>query len=403
MGVGLAEEVTGQQKKTLVFLSVCIFFISIGEGMTTPAIPLLGKQLGASYSEIGFFMTGFSVSYALTAIAAGRLSDRFGRKKLLLCSLGLCLAAALGYIWTTSPAGLLLFRTIEGLAKGSMVTVAEAIITDNTVRSNRDRETGRFASAYGLGMVCGNLLGGIIMEYLGLRLVFPFYPTLVSLLILATVFVLADSYQGGSGEWNATERKALLAEIKKLWPICFVGFAFTGYLYTVSGFLSMVAAFFQVSFLGTGIVFALFWCCRFFAFAGAGTLSQKTGRKRMFLLGISLVVLSAAVFVAARNVWFLLTAVILGGIGTGIMYPLSVAHIADQASPEHRGFAMGFWELTAALGMIVQTALSGILGELGGVHLTYALSLAVALLAVVVIGVFIENKPLPGNNVTRSV
>jgi MFS family permease len=57
----------------------------VGEGMTAPAIPLLGSNFGASYSLIGFFMTGYSVAYGIMTILSGRFSDIFGRKK-FFCS-----------------------------------------------------------------------------------------------------------------------------------------------------------------------------------------------------------------------------------------------------------------------------------------------------------------------------
>ncbi|WP_227764805.1 MFS transporter [Zhaonella formicivorans] len=379
---------------TLRLLELLIFLLSIGEGLTAPAIPLLGQKLGASYSYIGFFMTGYAFAYALMTIIAGRLSDHLGRKRLLLFSTAVAMSATAGYYFASNAWLLMLFRALEGMSRGIFWPVAGALLADNTTSADSNLAAGRFSAAYGTGVALGNLWGGYLMQYVDLKAVFPFYPFLSLAAFFLVSWFLNENKVAQQAAYHKRLKTGSIAwqEIKRIWPICFVGFAYSGFLYSLSGLLSLVAVHYNVSYLGIGVIFALFWCCRLIAFVGAGWSAGRIGCKPVLLAGIALAALAAAMFLMARQFWLIAAAAVLGGIGTGIMYPLTVALIADSASPSYRGFDMGFMELTAALGMIIQTALAGILGQLGGVQITYLFALVVCLIAIVITALFVNDN-----------
>ena len=90
------------KRRSLRSIGALIFLVSVGEGMTAPAIPLLGSNFGASYSLIGFFMTGYSVAYGIMTILSGRFSDILA-EKILLFSVLVCFLASFGYCFAGSP------------------------------------------------------------------------------------------------------------------------------------------------------------------------------------------------------------------------------------------------------------------------------------------------------------
>lgn len=375
--------------KPLRLLSILIFLVSLGEGLTAPAIPLLGLRLGASYSYIGFFMTGYALAYAAMTITAGRMSDLWGRKKILLFSLVVAVIAATGYYFAFSARCLLVFRTLEGASRGILWPAAAATIADHSTAANRDQAAGRFSAAYGSGVAIGNLLGGYLMEYINFSLVFPPYPVLSLLAFLLILTFFNNSAEVKESAAGHRSNGLAWQEIKKIWPICYVGFAYSGFLYSISGLLSLVAAHYRVSSMGIGVIFALFWCCRLVAFLGAGHTVKAFGRRPVLLLGIALAACAACTFILAEYFLLLLLAAVIGGIGTGIMYPMSIAIVADSSSPGYRGFNMGFWELVAAVGMIMQTALAGLLAQYGGVKYTYLFTMGTCLSALLVAFFFI--------------
>ncbi|MCR6545373.1 MFS transporter [Dehalobacterium formicoaceticum] len=385
-----------QKTRSLRSIGLLIFLVSIGEGMTAPAIPLVGSGLGASYSLIGFFMTGYSVAYCIMTILSGRCSDIWGRKKILLFSIFLCFCASLGYCFAQSSYSLLIFRTLEGMSRGILWVVLEAILADNTLPENRGRESGRFTFFYGMGAMSGCIIGGLVMEYFPLTTVFPAYPVfcvLAFIIGLRGITEVAEGEEVLDGEASAGF-PAYWREFKIIWPFCYLFFVYAGFLYSISGMLSMVAGYFQVSYLGIGFTFALFWGCRTISFAVSGRLSDNLGRKPLLMGASIMLAIAAALFIVGASFNSITLAAIFGGMGTGFMYPLLVAGVADNASRGYSGFDLGLMEFIGSLGMITQTGLSGLLGEHGGVQMTYSFTLLVSLVAIVIASFFIKKDKI---------
>ncbi|MEL7565988.1 MAG: MFS transporter [Dehalobacterium sp.] len=381
--------------KSLRSIGILIFLVSVGEGMTAPAIPLLGNNLGASYSLIGFFMTGYSLTYGIMTILSGRLSDILGRKKILLFSVIICFLASLGYCFAATPHALLVFRTLEGMSRGILWVVLEAILADNTEPLNRGKESGRFTTFYGIGAMLGCVLGGLLMEYYSLTTVFPLYPFLCVLAFFIGQKGVTEIPQKGETTHHGpdhSEYRALWREIKIIWPLCYIFFTYAGFLYSISGLLSMVAGYFDVSYLGIGLIFALFWGCRVFSFSSSGMITERIGRKSLLISGVICLVAAASLFIMGEGFWSISIAAAFGGIGTGILFPLCISMVADMASPGYSGFGMGFLEFIGSIGMIAQTGISGLLGQYGGVRMTYSFTLLVCLIAILIAGVFIKEK-----------
>lgn len=383
--------------KTLRAIGILIFLVSVGEGMTAPAIPLLGNSLGASYSLIGFFMTGYSITYGIMTIISGRLSDLLGRKSILLFSIMICFLASLGYCFAATPHALLAFRTLEGMSRGILWVVLEAILADNTEPSNRGKESGRFTTFYGVGAMLGCILGGFLMEYFDLTFVFPLYPFLClgAFFIAQRRITEITHVKVRVKKSTHSEYQNLWREIKIIWPLCYLFFTYAGFLYAISGLLSMVAGYFAVSYLGIGFVFALFWGCRVISFSNSGVVSEKIGRKALLIVGILFLNMAAILFIVGGGFFSIAVAAAFGGIGTGILFPLLISMVADMASPGYSGFGMGFLEFIGSIGMVAQTSISGLLGQYGGVKMTYAFTLLVCLIGIVIAGVFIKERVNP--------
>lgn len=387
------------QKRTLRTIELLIFVLSVGEGMTAPAIPLLGESLGASYSFIGFFMTGFSFAYGAMTLVSGRLSDYWGRKWILISSIILCFFSSLGYCLAQTGGSLLFFRTMEGMGKGALWVIAEAILADNTSVENRSRATGRFTVAYGLGAMIGCLSGGFLMQFIDFKAVFPFYPVFCFISIGVALKGINEIPVSHEHHQLSAHRTDLFKEVKAILPICYVFFTYTGFLYSVWGLLSIVASYYQVDYLGIGVIFALFWFCRIISFWGAGSAEKICSRKVLLIGGVVFLSAAAALFILAVNIWFLMVAAILGGIGTGILFTLSVVIVADASSPGYKGFAMGAMEFAGSVGMVAQTALSGLLGQYGGIRFTYLFTLIICLLGIGVVIRFVKTAgPTPAQD-----
>ena len=369
--------------------------MSVGEGMTAPALPLYGDSLGASYKQLGFLMTGYSVAYALMTVIAGKVSDHIGRKGILLISIFLSIVASTGYFLSATPVVLLMFRTLEGASRGILWPISEAIVADNTTSSVRDKAMGRFTAAYGAGVTLGTLLGGYVTQYISLTAVFPVYPILGIIVFATSLLGITEASPDEQCHGKALGKLDVAnfkREIKKIWPLCYVGFAYAGFLYSLWALLSKVADSFGVSSVNIGVIFALFWGSRMIAFMLCGNIAAVLGRKRVLVFGVLLCALSAGTLLTAQNFTLLAMAAACGGAGTGLTFPLSITLVSNQASPAYRGFAIGFLEFCMGIGMITQTALSGIIGEAGGVQSTYLFTFAVIMVAIPIALFFIHDE-----------
>lgn len=155
----------------VIFLTV--FIDLIGFGIVVPLIALYSKSYGASGWLIGVIGASFSAAQFVFAPIWGRLSDRLGRRPILLISTA---GAALSYVLfavgsglanhTAALAILLISRTFAG-ACGGNITVAQAYIADITPPESRSKRMGLIGMAFGLGFIFGPVIGGLGLKYLG--------------------------------------------------------------------------------------------------------------------------------------------------------------------------------------------------------------------------------------------
>src|ERR1051326_8000188 len=161
-------------KKPSVFIIFLTVFIDlIGFGMVLPLLPIFARNLDASGFTIGMLMASFSAMQFLFAPVWGRLSDRIGRRPVLLLSTAGAMISyaifALGCGLTGRTALVVLFgsRIFAGIC-GANITVAQAYIADITPPEDRSRKMGLIGMAFGLGFIVGPALA-VIAQYVTRR------------------------------------------------------------------------------------------------------------------------------------------------------------------------------------------------------------------------------------------
>src|ERR1700722_12163963 len=147
----------------IIFLTVLIDLI--GFGLLLPLIPVYSQKFGATGWEIGAIMASYSAMQFLFAPIWGRLSDRVGRRPILLSSTACACLSYVIFAIGSSFAGktalvvILCSRIFAGIC-GANITVAQAYIADITPPENRSARMGLIGMAFGLGFVLGPPLGG---------------------------------------------------------------------------------------------------------------------------------------------------------------------------------------------------------------------------------------------------
>ena len=147
--------------RPLLVVFFTVFLDLLGFGLILPLQPLLAERLGASALEVGALMTTYSAMQLLFAPLWGRLSDRVGRRPVLLVSILGSVGSMVIFANATALPWLFAARTFAGIFNANLGT-AQAYVADVTTPETRARGMGFMGMAFGLGFVLGPWLGGIL-------------------------------------------------------------------------------------------------------------------------------------------------------------------------------------------------------------------------------------------------
>ena len=159
----------------LNFVLICVFIDMLGIGLIVPVLPVLVGQFTDSQDSQAYWFGIMSATFGLMQFIfmpmLGAISDRIGRRPVLLYSMaGMCVNF-LSTAWAPNLAFLLVGRVVGGMSSASM-SVASAYASDISTPENRAKSFGKVGAAFGLGFICGPMLGGLLGS---VNLHLPFY------------------------------------------------------------------------------------------------------------------------------------------------------------------------------------------------------------------------------------
>jgi DHA1 family tetracycline resistance protein-like MFS transporter len=162
------------KRSPLIVIFITVFIDLVGFGIVIPVLPFYaeGTRFGATPRGVGLLFASYSVMQLLFAPVLGRLSDKHGRRPILLISL---LGTCVGFLilgFATTLWMLFLGRIIDGISGGNIST-AQAYIADVTTKENRAKGMGLIGAAFGLGFVFGPAIGGVLSRW-GIHVPFLF-------------------------------------------------------------------------------------------------------------------------------------------------------------------------------------------------------------------------------------
>jgi DHA1 family tetracycline resistance protein-like MFS transporter len=181
------------KRSPLLVIFITVFIDLIGFGIVIPVLPYYaeGTRFGATPREVGLLFASYSIMQLVFAPVLGRLSDKHGRRPVLLISLlgtsiGFLILGFAGSLWM-----LFLGRIIDGVSGGNIST-AQAYIADVTTKENRAKGMGLIGAAFGLGFVFGPAIGGILSRW-GINVPFLFAGGLAFANVILLYFTLPET------------------------------------------------------------------------------------------------------------------------------------------------------------------------------------------------------------------
>ncbi|MGA8658528.1 MAG: MFS transporter [Chthoniobacterales bacterium] len=351
------------RKSPLATILSIVFIDLIGFGMIIPILPLYAARFRANEWQIGFLLASYSFMQFLAAPLLGWLSDKYGRRPILLCSL---LGSALGYLLmanATALSMLFLARGIMGVA-GASVGTASAYIADITAPEDRSRRIGLIGAAFGVGFVLGPAIGGVL-SHLSVEAPFWFAGTLAMLNALAVLLFLPEP------ESHAARDKARLGtkemfEQAGSWRL---GVLVLTYFVAIAAFAIVTMIYPQVSvrrfelnqsqisyiFVVIGLVGALIQG------GGIGRLSKHFGDLNLACAGLAIMAVSMVVMPLASSVHLFLLFTIGLAIGNSLSQPTINALASKGASQNLQGRVLGALQSAGSLGRVFGPAIGGFL------------------------------------------
>lgn len=359
----------------------------VGFGIILPVLPLYAERFGARPATIGLLLASFSVAQLLFAPVWGSVSDRIGRKPVLVLSLA---GTAVGSLLTGLAGSLpLLFlgRIVDGVS-GASVSVAQASVADLAPPAERPRLFGLLGAAFGIGFVAGPALGALAALG-GSRLPFLLAAAVAGANAVVAVRRLPETHPGPSaraGEPEASERAALVPESSgpamPAAPAAPVAAGAAAPARAGSGLSRLLAiAFFSlVAFSGFEATFALFGERRLsFGPASTGLVFTAVGvvlvlvqttlvRPTVARLGESPTLrLALAVnacglaLLAVVHSWVVLVPALLAlVVGQGLAQPSITSAVSGRAHAGRRGRALGVQQSAGGLARVVGPVAGGL-------------------------------------------
>ena len=160
---------------TLVALCLAALIISIDVTIVNVALPSLVRQLGASTTELQWVVDAYTLVFASLILAAGSLSDRLGRKGILLVGLAVFAAGSLAGSFARNPAELIAARAFMGIGAAAIFPSTLSLIANVfTTRKERARAIGFWGATTGVGVATGPIVGGWLLEHFWWGSVFLF-------------------------------------------------------------------------------------------------------------------------------------------------------------------------------------------------------------------------------------
>lgn len=354
--------------KRILIIFLIMFTEVLGFSMVAPVIPFLALSLGLNVLQIGLILSIFSLCQFFASPVTGKLSDRYGRKPLLIVSqistfIGFILLGLANEVWI-----LILARLVDGLL-GSNMTVSQAYISDVTEPENRTKVYGYSSAVFGAGLIFGPLIGGTLstISY-STPMFFAAGVCLVSILLV--VIFLPESLTVKEEKVRITfndifpiddaKRFFKDSKIRKL-LIIFLIYSL-GFMLFISTFALFAEIQINVTAQEVGFFMAWIGVLRvFFQTVLISPLQKTFGENKILKIGIISMITAFTVLIFTTTFLFTFIPLVFIAFGTGICRPVLTSKLANSVEREETGSLLGVNNALMSIAQIITPIIGGVI------------------------------------------
>ncbi len=352
--------------KRLLIIFLILFTEVLGFSSVMAIIPYLADDLGLNEFQIGLVLSIFSICQLFASPITGKLSDKYGRKPLLLFSqtstfIGFFLLGIASNVWILVAA-----RLVDGLL-GSNMTVAQAYISDVTTPKYRTKMFGYSSAVFGAGLIFGPVIGGILST---INYSVPmFFAAGVSLLSIMLVLIfLPESLNKKETKLEFKFRDIIpIKETKqffksvKIRGILMVFFIYSfGFFLFISTFALFAKKQFHIGVLEVSFYMAWIGVLRvIFQSVLINPLLKKLGENTTLRLGIFAMIFTMAFLIFSTSYWIVYLPLSFLAFGTGITRPILTSKLTKAVKREETGSILGVNNALTSISQIITPILGG--------------------------------------------
>jgi DHA1 family multidrug resistance protein-like MFS transporter len=374
-------------KRNLYILTFVLFVVMLGYGIVIPIFPFYIENLGAGGTELGLLTASYAVMRLIFGPIWGGLSDRFGRKPILLIGI-------LGYVITMVWFGLantlwMLFaaRILSGILSSATAPTTMAYIGDSSPEDERGGGMGMLGAAGGVGTIVGPAVGGFLAST---SLSMPFFVAagLALLSLILAIIFLPESHPAG----ERTEKKEAIIDLRAWWKAILspIGTLFTLTFISTCGLMIFANVFglyalekfafgpedVGVMMMVLGLVSALAQGLL------AGPLTKKLGDENVVKIGLLGAALSYGLMLLANSYLTILLTTAVFALTVALQVP-ALTSLTSRRATVPQGIAMGLSNSFVSLGRIVGPLFGGYIFDVN-IFLPYISGSAIITIAFIV-------------------
>ncbi|MBS1547024.1 MAG: MFS transporter [Bacteroidetes bacterium] len=359
--------------RRLLILFLTIFIDLMGFGVFIPVIPIYARDLHASDALVGDLGAVFSLAMFICTPVWGSLSDRYGRKPVIMAAIGLSALSYVLFAHATTLFLLVLSRVLTGIGSGN-ITAAQAYITDITPPQGRAKAMGIIGAAFGLGFIFGPPMGSFIFAQFGVEWVGYLAAALCLLNLVAVQAFLPESLTEKDGA-RKVRVKPFTGAYRALKDLRFRDLYVVSFIFiTAFSMMQMTIALLWIDNYGLnekqiGLMFAAVGVASAIVQGGMiGWLQRTFGERKLMVYGSLCMAVGLGMIPFIPLSLFVplsIVSILLLSLGNGCLNPTILSLLSRNAAQREQGEVLGTNQSFGSLARIAGPAMGGRLYSLG--------------------------------------
>ncbi|MDQ0158776.1 MFS transporter [Alkalibacillus salilacus] len=360
------------------FLYVVVVIAFIDTFIQLPIMTPYALSLGASETLAGIIVAMYSLSNVLGNMIGGYWVDRIGRKPVIVIGMVLVSLTLFFYPLAVTGDQLLWIRFIHGLFGGLLVPAAFALIGDWAKETGNKKVMAFAGGSIGIAAIVGPAVGGALAA--AGQIIYVFILVAIVFLITAVLSIRFVKSSSHVQEGKTLDRSTLQAILTNRGVLKASTVAFTLMLSngTLAFALPILVDQFQLTTVVTGLLLSLFGITALFIFmTRLNIVFVRFNPFTLVFAGLSIIALSMGVLHFAFNLWMLIVAMVVYGIGFAFIFPSMNQMITNSTDETLRGKAYGLFYSCFSLGVVAGSSVSGFVQQTWGIPFIFCVGLII--------------------------